>query len=386
MYLSLLAAFSQQAPDTSYKSRKLSLDEINFVSSYYSQNGSHAAVTGGTGSQKLTDISNLLEVKLIRYDKKFRKQTWSTEIGLDHYTSASSDKIDPKTVSSASYSDTRIYPSVSFSRENEQKGTTIGGGVSFSGEYDYMSTGGNLQFAKKTKNKMGEFTAKAQVYLDRVSLIYPIELRGSTGNGSLPHGSDQRNSYSMAFSWSQILNQRLQIAFLLDLVQQKGFLSLPFNRVYFSDGGVHIEQLPGSRFKLPIGFRANYFAGDKLILRTYYRYYKDSWGLSAHTANLETVVKVSPFFSVTPFYRFYRQSGVDYFQPYGKHDSSNAFYTSNYDLSPFNSHFFGTGIRLAPPGGVFKIARLNSVELRYGHYTRSNDLQSNIITLGLKYK
>lgn len=47
MYLSLLAAFSQQAPDTSYKSRKLSIDETNFVSSYYSQNGSHAASKPG---------------------------------------------------------------------------------------------------------------------------------------------------------------------------------------------------------------------------------------------------------------------------------------------------------------------------------------------------
>ena len=123
LYIGLLAAFSQTVQDSSYQKRRLKIDEINLVSSYYHQNGDHAAVTGGIGSQKLTDLSNSLEVKLIRLDRQQRKQTWSVDIGLDHYTSASSDKIDPKTVTSASYADTRIYPSVSFSRENEKKGT-----------------------------------------------------------------------------------------------------------------------------------------------------------------------------------------------------------------------------------------------------------------------
>ena len=50
----LLKSYSQQAPDTvTLKSRKLKIEEINLVSSYYGQTGDHAAVTGGTGTQKL---------------------------------------------------------------------------------------------------------------------------------------------------------------------------------------------------------------------------------------------------------------------------------------------------------------------------------------------
>lgn len=386
LYIGLLAAFSQSNPDSSYRSRKLKIDEINLVSSYYHQDGDHAAVTGGIGSQKLTDISNSLEVKLIRYDHLNRKQTWSADIGLDHYTSASSDKIDPKTVSSASYSDTRIYPSFSFSRENEQKGTEWGGGLSYSGEFDYTSIGANLHGSKKTANKMGELTVKGQVYLDQVRLIYPIELRDGNSPDPLKRGTDSRNSYSLSTSWSQIINQRFQLAFLLDLVQQKGYLSLPFNRVYFTNGTVHVERLPDSRFKVPLGFRANYFAGDRLVLRSYYRYYFDNWGLRAHTASLETSVKINPFFSVSPFYRYYQQTGIDYFAPYLTHAPGKEFYSSNFDLSKFTSHFFGTGIRLAPPNGVLGIQHFNSIELRYGHYTRSNTLQSNIVSLHLKWK
>ncbi|WP_290798720.1 DUF3570 domain-containing protein [Flavihumibacter sp. UBA7668] len=386
LYIGLFAAFSQSNTDSSYRSRKLKIEEINLVSSYYHQEGDHAAVTGGIGSQKLTDFSNSLEVKLIRYDRANRKQTWSADIGLDHYTSASSDKIDPKSVSSASYADTRIYPSFSFSRENEKKGTEWGAGLSYSGEYDYTSIGASIHGSKKTANKMGELTVKGQVYLDQISLIYPIELRDGNSTDPLKRGGDSRNSYSLAMSWSQIINQRFQLAFLLDLVQQQGYLSLPFNRVYFTDGTVHVERLPDSRFKVPLGFRANYFAGDRLVLRSYYRYYFDNWGLTAHTASLETSVKISPFFSVSPFYRFYQQTGVDYFEPYLTHTPGKDFYTSNFDLSKFTSHFFGSGIRLAPPKGVFGIQHFNSLELRYGHYSRSNTLQSNIVSVHLKWK
>lgn len=386
LYLGILAAFSQPKPDSVYQSRKLKIEEINLVSSYYHQEGDHAAVTGGIGSQKLTDISNSLEIKLNRYDKKYRKQTWSLDLGIDHYTSASSDKIDPKTLTSASYADTRVYPTFAFSRENEKKGTEFGVGASFSAEYDYTSIGVNGHFSKKTRNRMGEFSAKAQVYLDQIHLIYPMELRDGASPEKLKTGSDARNSFSGAFSWSQIVNQRLQLMFLLDLVQQTGYLSLPFNRTYFDDGSVHVERLPDSRFKLPLGLRANYFVGDHLVLRGYYRYYMDNWGLKAHTASLETAIKVTPFFSVSPFYRYYRQTAVDYFRPYAGHKAGQDYYTSNYDLSDFNSHFFGSGIRLAPPAGVFGIKHFNSLELRYGHYTRSNTLQSNIISLHLKYK
>src|SRR5476651_2267405 len=156
LYIGILAAFSQQAKPTdsaAYKSRTLSFEEANFVSGYYRQDGNNSAVTGGIGSEKLTDISNSLEIKLNRWDKKNRKHTFDFELGIDHYTSASSDMIDLKANSSASHADTRVYPSANWTVENEEKGTTFGAGGSASYEFDYMSWGGNINFAKKTKDK-----------------------------------------------------------------------------------------------------------------------------------------------------------------------------------------------------------------------------------------
>jgi len=45
--LTTLAGFSQEATDSStYKNRKLKLEEVNFVSGYYGQDGNNSAVTG----------------------------------------------------------------------------------------------------------------------------------------------------------------------------------------------------------------------------------------------------------------------------------------------------------------------------------------------------
>ena len=388
MYIGVLAAFSQNSTtDTAYKSRKLKLDEANFVSSYYQQDGNNSAVTGGIGSEKLTDISNSLDLTLHVYDRKNRKHSVILEGGIDYYTSASSDQIDPHTLSSASSSDVRFYPSVNWTMENEKKGTTVGAGVSYSTEFDYQSIGANINFAKKTKNKSGEFSAKLQAYLDQISLIYPKELRTGGGGEEGDHYTQTpRNSYSGSLSWSQIINQHFQVIIDGELIYQDGYLGLPFHRVYFTDGSVHVENLPSTRLKIPLGLRANYFMGDKFILRTWYRHYQDDWGINSNALQVETVVKLTPFFSITPFYRFYQQSAAKYFAPYQQHTAADEFFTSNYDLSKFNSNFFGAGFRMAPPNGVFNIQHLNALEVRYGHYAKTTSMQSNIISLNLKFK
>jgi hypothetical protein len=144
--------------------------------------------------------------------------------------------------------------------------------------------------------------------------------------------------------------------------------------------------MPSTRLKLPLAFRANYFAGDKIIFRTWYRNYHDDWGIKSNAVQLEMVYKITPFFSVTPFYRFYQQSAAKQFAAFEQHTTADQFYTSNYDLSKFNSNFYGAGFRIAPPKGVFGQQHFSMLELRYGHYTRTNGLNSNIVSMNLKFK
>lgn len=386
MYLSILSAFSQPTDSSQYKTRKLKLEEVNFVSGYYHQTGDNSAVTGGIGSEKLTDFANTIELKFSRYDSKFRKHSLGFELGIDHYSSASSDKIDPNTISSASSADTRIYPSASWSIQNEKKRTVFGINASFSNEFDYKSFGIGTSFAKTSEDNNREFSARLSAYFDKWSVILPIELRAPGSSSTGISSSEPRNSYNASFSISQVVNKNLQLLLIAEPTYQSGLLATKYQRVYFKDSSLKAENLPDTRMKIPLGIRANYFIGDRFVIRSFYRFYRDDWGLTAHTADIEIPIKITAFFSLSPFYRYYTQSAIDNFAGYRVHDPSEKYFTSDYDLSKFNSNFFGAGIRMVPEKGVFGIQKLNSLELRVGHYSRSNGLASNEVSLHLKLK
>jgi tRNA A37 threonylcarbamoyladenosine dehydratase len=77
---------------------------------------------------------------------KINKHTFGVELGIDVYSSASSDKIDPTTISSASSKDVRISPSLNYLKENAKNNTALGGGVSFSQEFGIVFSCENFLF------------------------------------------------------------------------------------------------------------------------------------------------------------------------------------------------------------------------------------------------
>lgn len=379
-----------------YVKRKLKFEEANFIASYYTQDGNKSAVTGGTGSEALTDFAGSFDLRVSKYDRKGRQHSITADFNLDYYTSASSDKIDPLTVSSASKSDTHIYPSLSWSVKNDLLKTTQGVSLSYSTEWDYESRGISFNYSHSLDNDNREVSIKGGAFFDTWMAILPSELRPNGYSSGAEGDQDAlsfkgRNSYNLALSVSQVINKRLQAMIMVEPSFQQGLLSTPYHRVYFTNGNHTVEKLPGTRIKLPIALRLSYFAGDKTIFRTFYRYYMDDWGMTAHTANIEATYKITPFMSISPYYRFSHQTAVKYFKAYGQHSPTATYYTSDYDISGFNSNFVGAGFRMAPPGGIMGMKYLNSIELRYGYYARLGadnkvNLISNIITMQIKVK
>jgi hypothetical protein len=374
-----------------YEKRKLKFEEVNLVSGYYVQDGNNSAVTGGVGSEKLTNIGNSFEVRFSKLDKFNRLHSFTADFNIDRYTSASSDQIDPLTYSSASKQDTHIYPSINWSIKNDLSGITQSLGYAYSTEYDYKSHGFNAGLTKLSKDKNTEISLKGGAYLDTYMSILPSELRPKN-YPSGAHGDQRginfkaRNSFNLAFSVSQVINQRLQILGTIEPSYQEGLLSTPFHRVYFTNGNETVEKLPGTRFKLPIGIRLSYFLGDKTIIRAFYRAYFDTWGMVAHTANIEVPYKISPFLSVSPFYRLNIQTATKYFNAKGQHLPSEEYYTSDYDIGKFTSTFVGLGIRIAPPGGIANLVNWNALEFRYGFYSRTTGMIGHSVSLMIKIK
>ena len=140
--------------------------------------------------------------------------------------------------------------------------------------------------------------------------------------------------------------------------------------------------------------RMNYYASNHLIVRTYYRYYWDDWGVQGNTVGIELPIKINRFMAIYPHYRFHTQTAANYFAPYKEHSINSEFYTSDHDLAALNSHNYGLGLLYSPSGGIFKIKRplkkeshivLKSLDLKYSHFNRSTGLSADIISFGLGF-
>ena len=148
-----------------------------------------------------------------------------------------------------------------------------------------------------------------------------------------------------------------------------------------------LERLPDTRFKLPIGGRFNLYINEVVALRTYYRYYYDDWGVNSSTVNIEIPIKISDKFTLYPSYRYYKQTAADYFAPFEVHTSNEEFYTSDYDLSEFDSNQYGFGVSytdIFTKAHIWKL-RLKNIDLNYHYYDRSTNLNANIISAGFKF-
>lgn len=381
--IGLLAASltsSGQRLDSVYKKQTLSKTDVQVMLSYYTQDNNHSAVTGGIGTENLQVYSP----QIFLDHQPDSLNTIHVDGGVDIISSASTDNID-YVVSSASKVDARWHTNVGYNRLLRDKQNRIGANVTYSIESDYTARGGGLIWSKTSADQTRELSANVQVFFDDlrwgrfeggkpVKLIYPSELRTKEWFDSY-----KRNSFNFSFGFLQTINRRMSLGIYPGLSYQEGELATPFHRVYFTDNSKRVENLPSSRLKIPIGLQLNSFLGSGWILRSYYRFYWDDFGIVAHTFSIESAIKATRVLMFTPFIRLYTQTQADYFKPYALHDITQQFYTSDYDLSGFTSYKTGLGIRYAP-FKTGKHATFKDVELRYAFYKRSDGLHAHMIT------
>lgn len=414
--VSALATYAQEtAAPGEYKKRVLEHTEIDILLNYYEQDGENAAVTGGRGTEELTDLSPTIIVAIpLNSD-----DVLTINANISAYTSASSSNVNPfdgsqpadPFVASSGASKSDVWSNVvgSYSHSSADRNRLWNANVSVSAEYDYISFGfgGGRTWLFNEKNT--ELAVNGNIYLDTWSLIYPIELRPDEGASFLElvpgynpssfseHSSKARNSYSAGLGLSQILSARMTGYVSADFILQDGLLSTPFHRVYFADKEDYlfqnfhladdVERLPNSRIKIALGARLNYFVNYSLTLRTFYRYYTDDWGITSHTVNIEIPVKITDKFTVYPSYRFYKQTAANYFAPYNEHLSTEEFYTSDYDLSEFSANNYGFGISYTDvftKSHIWKLG-LKSIDLKYHKYDRNSAFTASMASFGVKF-
>ena len=475
--ISCAVASAQTDENQVYKKRVLETTEVDFLSSYYAQKGDNAAVTGGIGTEQLTDATAAIIISIPLNDD----DVLSVNTSISAYTSASSSNGNPFDITGASAGegdddddddddgddddddddynsgngnavgtpwnastgaskkDTWFSVSIDYTHSSDDRDFSWNASASFATEYDYTSVGFGGGILKQFNQKNASIGASVHLYLDKWNPIYPTELKSfEEVNGNLTQGffsgvtlldhlgntsiawrpfndfqliqNTKRNSSAATFSFSQILSKNAQLSVFVDLLQQKGWLGNPLQRVYFGDMPNYyignaasipnytsknnkdvfqladdIERLPSTRFKTPFGMRLHYYLNENIVLRSYYRHYSDDWGVRSHTAQLEIPIKIATALTLYPSFRYYIQTAATYFRPYEQALSTDKYYTSDYDLSSYSATQLGFGLNYTDIFTKLHLASFGfkSIDLKFYQYNRDTSFSSYIITAGI---
>lgn len=358
--------------------------DVDFLASYYEQDGDHSPVTGGIGTEQLRVGSPVIVVT-----KKSNRWVLQSEFGLDAISSASTDNMDLNEleISSASRLDQRAYSTVGATRIlGDQR---VGGSVGFSNEYDYQSLRTAFTWSRDFREQNTTVSAGFQHFRDTVGLY---------GIDGVKRGTDQRRTSDISFAVTQVLGPKTVGSAEVSLIEQRGFLSTPFHEVILAPtfpttptaaGQRVAERLPDTRSRRALGFRLNHAFSKQFVQRLYYRWYTDTWGITGNTIEVEPHLRLPTKADtwVFPIYRFHSQTASDHFALPGTLDGSEPFMTADRELSQFTSHKIGMGWRTTlAAGGWTWVPRMRSVETRVTYYVRSDGLRAVAASVALGWR
>jgi hypothetical protein len=377
-----------QPADSLFTQKTLRKTEVRALFSLYSQDGDHAAVTGGAGTEALTVYATEFAVE----HTTAARHVVTGRAGADVISSASTDRID-FVASSASRIDVRSHADVSLAWNLPRRNAVLTAGAGLSSESDYLSLPFALSFEKRSATAERSLLVTARLYLDDLRwgrythgffhpqhLVYPAELRYREW-----YDTYRRRTWQAGMELAQAVGRHTLWALRPGFIYQQGLLATPFQRVYFTDDSVRTENFPKQRFRFPVALQCTYRRGSRTLFTAGYLFYADNFGIRAHALECEVPVRGAGRWSLAPFARFYTQTGASFFRPYGRHAPEENFYTSDYDLSAFTSLKGGLALHLLPASRRRTGSRFREIDLRYSAYFRSDGLTAQAVSLLLLY-
>jgi hypothetical protein len=220
---------------------------------------------------------------------------WLVEAGLvsDHVSGAS-----PRyhtNVSGASHmADQRLGSDVRLTRYFGN--ATLSAGAAHSGENDYHSNAYSVSGSLSTEDHNTTGNLSFGVSNDKIDPVNQIVV------------NERRHTTEFLVGVEQVLGQRDIVK--LDFTHGRG-------RGYFSDPYKYVDNRPRERDQNSVLLRWNHHAAQgEGVARLSYRYYRDTFGIRAHTLGGEYEQPLAGGWSLTPSLRLYTQSAADfYFDP-----------------------------------------------------------------------
>ncbi len=279
----------------------------------------------------------------------------------------SSASIDVK-LSASPYHETRKQESLGADYLHGK--STYSAGFITSKEPDYKA---NTEYFAVSQDMFGDLTTLTLGYRRGWDQVFR-DIKAPSGvleNDPTFHERADHRGYSL--SLSQILTRNAILGFNYELLTDQGYLANPYRKIrYLSPGqgaGFTLadQVYPNTRTSHSAAAQLKYYLPYRAALAGQYRFFHDTWGIVAHTAELDYTHPVRRRWIFDGRLRYYRQNAADFYSDLFPRADYQNFMGRDRELAAFHSFTIGAGAswQFAVPG-VPALGK-NTINLRVDH-------------------
>jgi hypothetical protein len=236
--------------------------------------------------------------------------------------------------------------------------TTYSAGYMRSDENDYTSDTMSLGLSQ---DMFGDLTTVSMGFSRGWDTV------GDSTNTAIAEPVDRR-SYRLGIS--QVMTRNALLSLNFETITEQGYLQNPYRSIRFLTSPTTFvtadEIYPETRTGNAGSARVKYYLPWRAALEGGYRFYTDSWGINAHTANLDYTHPWHKWtFSGT--YRYYQQTGADFFSDLFPRANHQNFMARDKETSPFSSHTIGASASYEFPVTWLSFLKKGTANLQLNH-------------------
>jgi len=181
---------------------------------------------------------------------------------------------------------------------------------------------------------------------DVFSQMSTLSLGYSVGNDTVERVdndfSEDLKRYQFSVGLTQVLTSTMLMNLSVEGITDEGFLSNPYRSVRIFGSFAGPEVYPDTRTSAAYAIRVKKLLWGDDVVTLGYRFYDDSWSITAHTGEVGFTRTMSDRLVLDLDYRFYDQSSASFFS--SDFQGLFRFMASDKELSSYQSHTVGLGL------------------------------------------
>jgi hypothetical protein len=235
--------------------------------------------------------------------------------------------------------------------------TTYKLGFTNSTERDYISNTPHFQISQ---DMFGDLTTITLGYSSTRNKVGE-----NNGTALVPNvawvGTSQTRSYSLGLS--QIITRNLIGGVTVDVLTDSGYLANPYRFIRFVDNGAGntkgwaqgSQNYPLTRTSTAVEARAKYYLPYRAAAAVSYRYFRDTWGITSETVELDYTHPISNIWILEGRVRLYEQGHANFYSDLFPFANSQNFMSRDKELAASKSATLGAKATYAflPEGWKF---------------------------------